>query len=94
MQYEFVNGIEVSGVYGKNDTANNVLEYVNTYEELLDQSDAIYIVSKPQHHYEQIHTALMHGKHVLCESPVTLKLSGSHLQILILFFYPQFEYLY
>ena len=72
---KFVNGIEVSGVYGKNDTANNVLEYVNTYEELLDQSDAIYIVSKPQHHYEQIHTALMHGKHVLCESPVTLKKS-------------------
>ena len=72
---KFVNGIEVSGVYGKNDTSNNVLEYVNTYEELLDQSDAIYIVSKPQHHYEQIHTALMHGKHVLCESPVTLKKS-------------------
>ena len=72
---KFVNGIEVSGVYGKNDTADNVLEYVNTYEELLDQSDAIYIVSKPQHHYEQIHTALMHGKHVLCESPVTLKKS-------------------
>lgn len=72
---KFVNGIEVSGVYGKNGTSNNVLEYVNTYEELLDQSDAIYIVSKPQHHYEQIHTALMHGKHVLCESPVTLKKS-------------------
>ena len=73
---KFVNGIEVSGVYGKNGTSNNVLEYVNTYEELLDQSDAIYIVSKPQHHYEQIHTALMHGKHVLCESPVTLKKVG------------------
>ena len=70
---KFVNGIEVSGVYGQYDKSDRVLEYVNTYEELLDRSDAIYIVSKPEHHYEQIHTALMHVKHVLCESPVALK---------------------
>ena len=55
---KFVNGIEVSGVYGQNDTSDRVLDYVNTYEELLNRSDAIYIVSKPEYHYEQIHTAL------------------------------------
>ena len=42
------------------------------YHELLRQVDAVYIRSLPEDHYAQIKTALDCGKHVLCESPVTL----------------------
>ena len=42
------------------------------YDELLVSVDAVYIVSLPQYHYSQIKHALESGKHVLCESPLTL----------------------
>ena len=31
---------------------------------------AVYIVSTPKYHYDQIRSALKRGKHVLCEPPV------------------------
>lgn len=68
---KFVNGIEVNGVY----TANEHLEVDNkkaSFEEILDESDALYIISQPSLHYEQIKAALEKGKHVLCETPVAL----------------------
>lgn len=34
--------------------------------------DAVYIRSLPNEHYDQIKQALNMGKHVLCESPLTL----------------------
>lgn len=34
--------------------------------------DAVYIRSFPTKHYEQIKKVLNAGKHVLCESPITL----------------------
>ena len=40
------------------------------YEQLLEESDAVYICSYPSKHYELIKKALQKGKHVLCESPV------------------------
>lgn len=42
------------------------------YEKLLENVDAVYIRSLPKDHYEHIKKALMRGKHVLCESPLTL----------------------
>lgn len=42
------------------------------YTEMLKQVDAVYIISKPELHYEQIKKALLMGRHVLCESPVVL----------------------
>lgn len=42
------------------------------YEELLQKSDAIYLITSPIHHYEDIKTALEMKKHVLCESPIAL----------------------
>jgi choline-phosphate cytidylyltransferase len=47
----------------------------NNYEELLDAVDAVYIRTKPDEHYGQIKKALEYGKHVLCESPVTLNVA-------------------
>lgn len=38
----------------------------------LDNVDAVYVASLPTKHYADVKQALEHGKHVLCESPVTI----------------------
>lgn len=69
----FVNGIEVAGVMSSNpECLGNIAFVTNSYEELLDRVDAVYLVSSPKKHYEQIKTALYKGKHVLCESPISI----------------------
>lgn len=51
--------------------------YVNGVEvlspESTDTEDAIYLLSMPDKHYDLIKTALNEGKHVLCESPITMQ---------------------
>lgn len=67
----FVNGLEISGIY----TADNSFEANNkksSFGELCEESDALYIISKPTLHYEQIKEALNKGKHILCETPITI----------------------
>ena len=73
----FVNGIEVVGICTDDlkdiDTLNSNLEFVtNDYNELLEKVDAVYLISHPSLHYEQILKALNSNKHVLCESPIAL----------------------
>ncbi len=70
---KFVNGVEVTGVCASspsNEQEVKDLFYTDDYDELLEQVDAVYIISKPEKHYEDIKKALSAGKHVLCESPV------------------------
>ena len=47
--------------------------YYGSYEELCadDTTDAVYICTPNNLHYENCMTALSHGKHVLCEKPFT-----------------------
>ena len=45
------------------------------YQSLLNHSDAIYVVSKPEEHFTQIKEALEASKHVLCESPIAIRKS-------------------
>ncbi len=70
-----VNGIIISGIMFENDAIDSRLaslpRYIN-YGELLDNSDAVYIISNPTEHYNQIKTALNRGKHVICESPIAI----------------------
>ncbi len=70
---KYVNGVEVVGVCASH-PADEVelkdLYYTSNYDELLAQVDAVYIISKPDSHYEDSKKALLAGKHVLCESPV------------------------
>mgnify|MGYP002748493141 FL=1 len=47
------------------------------YDKMLDSVDAVYVRSAPARHYEDIKRALDRGKHVICESPVTLKESDT-----------------
>lgn len=69
----YVNGVHVQGICSQNPSLQGLAPYfTDDYESLLQHVDAVYLVSQPQLHAEQIETALRHGKHVLCESPVTM----------------------
>ena len=73
----FVNGLETGCIFSLN---NKYLDeplrvsdrQAASFDALLDKVDALYIISAPELHYEQIKQALTRGKHVLCESPVAL----------------------
>lgn len=72
-----VNGIIVSGICTQNEKLKeeigaSVPFITDNYDALLDISNAVYIISHPSKHYEQIKTALLKGKHVLVETPITL----------------------
>jgi choline-phosphate cytidylyltransferase len=74
----FVNGVIISGIYSEDySSLTNELKKMAgetaTYQELLDKSDAVYIISQPTLHYQQAKEALLKGKHVLCESPIALQ---------------------
>ncbi|NFG58745.1 glycerol-3-phosphate cytidylyltransferase [Clostridium botulinum] len=74
----YVNGMEISALYSndlrvKMTAGKKNWPLVNSYEELLENVDAVYIVSHPTERYDQIKKALLQGKHVLCESPITSK---------------------
>lgn len=75
----FVNGVKISAVCAR-DTADfsadmKQIPLADSYDALLDLCDAVYIISQPHEHYDHIRRALEAGKHVLCESPVTLSVS-------------------
>ncbi len=68
----YVNGIELSGICTTLNGCNSLEFVTDSYDALLDRSDAIYILSDPHKHTEHIRKALDQHKHVLCESPLTL----------------------
>ena len=56
----------------------NESQYVNGIEIVpgkfsYDNIDAVFVVSLPQYHYQDIKDVLQHHKHVLCESPIAMK---------------------
>lgn len=80
LESTFVNGLDVTGVlidekemFSKE--FPDISFYANDYEDLLERVDAVYIVSHPSQHYELILEAIQRGKHVLCESPITLNVT-------------------
>lgn len=73
----YVNGLEVAGLWTPDqDLRDEAGEYdvaiAASFEQLVEDCDAVYIVSHPTEHYRQARYALEHGKHVLCESPIAL----------------------
>ena len=77
IESSYVNGLEVVGAYvdDKRKFSSDfpdVKYLAETYNELLNIVDAVYIVSHPLEHYNQIKEALLKKKHVLCESPIVL----------------------
>ncbi|WP_281522046.1 Gfo/Idh/MocA family oxidoreductase [Dubosiella newyorkensis] len=75
---QFVNGIEVVSICTSTPSFFNDFQLVtNDYEKMLKEVDAVYIVSRPTEHYQDIKTALEHKKHILCESPISVSKSES-----------------
>ena len=78
----YVNGIIVNAIYTENvnklvGDIQNISMISDDYDKMLDYVDAVYVRSAPARHYEDIKRALDRGKHVICESPVTLKESDT-----------------
>lgn len=78
----FVNGVRIEGIwipeYQKDELPCffRELPLVTTdYNKLVESVDAVFIVSKPEKHYCHIKAALEQGKHVLCESPLTISIA-------------------
>ena len=70
---QFVNGIEISGIASENDKLIKTAGHSNmSFEKLVDQSDALYVISNPKLHYEQIKYIIEKGKHVIFESPLCI----------------------
>jgi predicted dehydrogenase len=77
-----VSEVGVSGVFGINQDelsafaeTNGLIFSTSDFARLLFESDAIYIASPHQTHYEYARKALENGRHVLCEKPITLEVS-------------------
>ena len=72
---KFVNGAEVVAVFEphhNNAALSPNLCYTNNFDIFLSMVDAVYVISKPEDHYRHSKLALEAGKHVLCESPISL----------------------
>lgn len=72
---KYVNGLEVKAIctskIRRTDNTFKDLKILNSYDELLNNVEAVYIHSFPLQHYILIKKALELGKHVLCEAPIT-----------------------
>lgn len=77
---KYVSGLEINYVFGRNICAleefcqeYSLQNYFTEYEKFLENVDAVYIALPHTLHYEYAKMALLKGKHVLCEKPITLK---------------------
>lgn len=70
---QYVNGVELTGIFCQ-DWGKELhgLPRMDSYQALLEQSEAIYLRSHPREHQRQIEQALLAGKHVLCGMPISL----------------------
>lgn len=71
----YVDGCEIAGICCAPEGMPSDVEVpyrTDCFSALLDRADAIYVISHPRKHYEQIKEALQKRKHVLCESPIAL----------------------
>lgn len=73
---ENVNSAQITAVYNPNGSENkefcakyNIALAAQTLDELYGECNAVYIASPHYTHYEYAKSALMAGKHVLCETP-------------------------
>ena len=79
-EVKYVSGVNAEIVYNPHlESARKLTElnqlniYTDDMEVLFRHSDAVYIASPHNTHYEYIMDAINHGKHVLCEKPLVLK---------------------
>ena len=73
----YVNGVSISGICTRNaellnESLRNLPCVTDSMEVLFTTCDAVYIITPPENHFNDIRGALEAGKHVICESPVAL----------------------
>lgn len=78
----YVDAVGLSALYDIDRTAAEELSALDgkarvceSFEELLDCVDAVYVASPHLEHYSQVRKALEHGKHVICETPLVLEVA-------------------
>lgn len=77
-EVKYVSGAIIECAYNperesaiKFEAAHGVRTYIDDYEAFLDEIDAVYIASPHETHYDYAKKAILAGKHVLCEKPLT-----------------------
>lgn len=75
----FVNGLSISSIYtsdrfflSESIASSDII--TDNYDDLLENCDAVYILSHPSEHFTLIKKALTNKKHVLCESPIAINI--------------------
>lgn len=74
---QFVNGINVVGIYTHSDSLLTLdpvkkLTPYDSLDNLIDVCDALYFITSPVLRYDSLKYALNKGKHILCESPICI----------------------
>lgn len=75
----FVDGVKVEAIcscqqqFTTSDILRNIPIITNDYNQMLEDVDVVYILSHPSRHYQDTKKALLAGKHVLCESPISMR---------------------
>lgn len=77
---KYVNGVQISGICtddisNLSDSLANLPVVTNSYDELYSCCDAVYIISSPEKHRDDVVKSLNAGKHVLCEAPIALSVT-------------------
>jgi len=80
LESKYVNNVEVTSVFGRNFEKSkrfarqNEIKYSReTFDDFVNDVDAIYIATPHDSHYFYAKKCLHHNKHVLCEKPMVLK---------------------
>lgn len=81
-EVKFVSGVHSAAVYNPHKSSADKFaqdyeldSYSESYEQFLENVDAVYIATPHDTHYNYSKQALLAGKHVLCEKPLVLKKS-------------------
>ena len=72
-----VDAVKLTTLYDKchenaEKLANEAINIADSFEELVEAVDAVYIATPHLAHYPQARYAIEHGRHVLCETPLAL----------------------
>ena len=77
---KYVSGVVVNAVFNPNiESAECFAQdfqlslFTDSIGKFYDEIDAVYVASPHETHYEYTKDALLHGKHVLCEKPLSFK---------------------
>ena len=74
----FVSGIEIVNAYNPESDSARAFEeeyqvhtYTDSFDEFLEETDSVYVASPNETHSDYVRKAILAGKHVLCEKPMT-----------------------